>query len=251
MKNFKNVSLNEIKGFKCVGNVKAYLSEFPRLNGQESKFNRIETMNKIKRGESINIPVDVEIITDKEAYYIELIYKLEKMYSVANSRYICCLYEPTLGSIPLDFEQLRLQVGTKIRKEIERYMVSVNEIMKEVENYEERYYRTSEKLNKTEMELTREELAHDKTKKDLDETRNALVVANNEITVLRNKLNSMEMDDREKPFEREKIKGIDEMKIFLPFIVKNIIKLVKSGKSEMEILTKVEEAIKRLKGKKF
>ena len=250
MKNFKNVSLNEIKGFKCVGNVKAYLSEFPRLNGQESKFNRIETMNKIKRGESINIPVDVEIITDKEAYYIELIYKLEKMYSVANSRYICCLYEPTLGSIPLDFEQLRLQVGTKIRKEIERYMVSVNEIMKEVENYEERYYRTSEKLNKTEMELTREELAHDKTKKDLNETRNALVVANNEIVDLKQTINDMKKDKEEYRMFSDKVSSLNLMKTVLPFLVKNIINMSKKGKTEMEILKKAEDYIERLKNVK-
>lgn len=247
MKNFKNVSLNEIKGFKCVGNVKAYLSEFPRLNGQESKFNRIETMNKIKRGESINIPVDVEIITDKEAYYIELIYKLEKMYSVANSRYICCLYEPTLGSIPLDFEQLRLQVGTKIRKEIERYMVSVNEIMKEVENYEERYYRTSEKLNKTEMELTKEELAHDATKKDLNETRNALVVANNEIVELKQTINDMEKYNKEYRMFSDKVSSLNLIKTVLPFLVKNIINMSKKGKTEMEILKKAEDYIERLK----
>ena len=247
MKNFKNVSLNEIKGFKCFGNVKAYLSEFPRLNGQESKFNRIETMNKIKRGESINIPVDVEIITDKEAYYIELIYKLEKMYSVANSRYICCLYEPTLGSIPLDFEQLRLQVGTKIRKEIERYMVSVNEIMKEVENYEERYYRTSEKLNKTEMELTKEELAHDATKKDLNETRNALVVANNEIVELKQTINDMEKYNKEYRMFSDKVSSLNLIKTVLPFLVKNIINMSKKGKTEMEILKKAEDYIERLK----
>ena len=250
MKNFKNVSLNEIKGFKCVGNVKAYLSEFPKLNGQESRFNRIETMNKIKRGESINIPVDVEIITDKEAYYIELIYKLEKMYSVANSKYICCLYEPTLGSIPLDFEQLRLQVGTKIRKEIERYMISVNEIMKEVENYEERYYRTSEKLNKTEMELTREELAHDKTKKDLNETRNALVVANNEIVELKQTINDMKKDNKEDRMFDNKINSLNLMKTVLPFLVKNIINMSKKGKTEMEILKKAEDYIERLKNVK-
>ena len=250
MKNFKNVSLNEIKGFKCVGNVKAYLSEFPRLNGQESKFNRIETMNKIKRGESINIPVDVEIITDKEAYYIELIYKLEKMYSVANSRYICCLYEPTLGSIPLDFEQLRLQVGTKIRKEIERYMISVNEIMKEVENYEERYYRTSEKLNKTEMELTREELAHDKTKEDLKDTRNALVIANNEIVDLKQTINDMKKDKEEYRMFSDKVSSLNLMKTVLPFLVKNIINMSKKGKTEMEILKKAEDYIERLKNVK-
>jgi hypothetical protein len=250
MKNFKNVSLNEIKGFKSVGNVDAYLSEFPRLNGQESRFNRIETMNKIKRGESINIPVDVEIITDKEAYYIELIYKLEKMYSVANSRYVCCLYEPTLGSIPLDFEQLRLQVGTKIRKEIERYMISVNEIMKEIENYEERYYRTSEKLNKTEMELTREELAHDKTKKDLNETRNALVVANNEIVELKQTINDMKKDNQEDRMLDNKIGSLNLMKTVLPFLVKNIINMSKKGKTEMEILKKAEDYIERLKNVK-
>jgi hypothetical protein len=250
MKNFKNVSLNEIKGFKNVGNVKAYLSEFPRLSGQESRFNRIETMNKIKRGESINIPVDVEIITDKEAYYIELIYKLEKMYSVANSRYVCCLYEPTLGSIPLDFEQLRLQVGTKIRKEIERYMISVNEIMKEIENYEERYYRTSEKLNKTEMELTREELAHDKTKKDLNETRNALVVANNEIVELKQTINDMKKDNQEDRMLDNKIGSLNLMKTVLPFLVKNIINMSKKGKTEMEILKKAEDYIERLKNVK-
>jgi hypothetical protein len=250
MKNFKNVSLNEIKGFKSVGNVEAYLSEFPRLNGQESRFNRIETMNKIKRGESINIPVDVEIITDKEAYYIELIYKLEKMYSVANSKYVCCLYEPTLGSIPLDFEQLRLQVGTKIRKEIERYMISVNEIMKEIENYEERYYRTSEKLNKTEMELTREELAHDKTKKDLNETRNALVVANNEIVELKQTINDMKKDNQEDRMLDNKIGSLNLMKTVLPFLVKNIINMSKKGKTEMEILKKAEDYIERLKNVK-
>jgi hypothetical protein len=250
MKNFKNVSLNEIKGFKSVGNVDAYLSEFPRLNGQESRFNRIETMNKIKRGESINIPVDIEIITDKEAYYIELIYKLEKMYSVANSRYVCCLYEPTLGSIPLDFEQLRLQVGTKIRKEIERYMISVNEIMKEIENYEERYYRTSEKLNKTEMELTREELAHDKTKKDLNETRNALVVANNEIVELKQTINDMKKDNQEDRMLDNKIGSLNLMKTVLPFLVKNIINMSKKGKTEMEILKKAEDYIERLKNVK-
>jgi hypothetical protein len=250
MKNFKNVSLNEIKGFKSVGNVDAYLSEFPRLNGQESRFNRIETMNKIKRGESINIPVDIEIITDKEAYYIELIYKLEKMYSVANSKYVCCLYEPTLGSIPLDFEQLRLQVGTKIRKEIERYMISVNEIMKEIENYEERYYRTSEKLNKTEMELTREELAHDKTKKDLNETRNALVVANNEIVELKQTINDMEKYNQEKQLFSNKVSNLNLMKTVLPFLVKNIINMSKKGKTEMEILKKAEDYIERLKNVK-
>jgi hypothetical protein len=250
MKNFKNVSLNEIKGFKSVGNVEAYLSEFPRLNGQESRFNRIETMNKIKRGESINIPVDIEIITDKEAYYIELIYKLEKMYSVANSKYVCCLYEPTLGSIPLDFEQLRLQVGTKIRKEIERYMISVNEIMKEIENYEERYYRTSEKLNKTEMELTREELAHDKTKKDLNETRNALVVANNEIVELKQTINDMKKDNQEDRMLDNKIGSLNLMKTVLPFLVKNIINMSKKGKTEMEILKKAEDYIERLKNVK-
>jgi hypothetical protein len=250
MKNFKNVSLNEIKGFKSVGNVEAYLSEFPRLNGQESRFNRIETMNKIKRGESINIPVDIEIITDKEAYYIELIYKLEKMYSVANSKYVCCLYEPTLGSIPLDFEQLRLQVGTKIRKEIERYMISVNEIMKEIENYEERYYRTSEKLNKTEMELTREELAHDKTKKDLNETRNALVVANNEIVELKQTINDMEKYNQEKQLFSNKVSNLNLMKTVLPFLVKNIINMSKKGKTEMEILKKAEDYIERLKNVK-
>jgi hypothetical protein len=250
MKNFKNVSLNEIKGFKCVGNVKAYLSEFPRLSGQESRFNRIETMNKIKRGESINIPVDVEIITDKEAYYIELIYKLEKMYSVANSKYVCCLYEPTLGSIPLDFEQLRLQVGTKIRKEIERYMISVNEIMKEIENYEERYYKTSEKLNKTEMELTKEELAHDKTKKDLNETRNALVIANNEIVELKQTINDMEKYNQEKQLFGNKVSNLNLMKTVLPFLVKNIINMSKKGKTEMEILKKAEDYIERLKNVK-
>ena len=246
----KNVSLNEIKGFKGVGNVKAYLSEFPRLSGQESRFNRIETMNKIKRGESINIPVDVEIITDKEAYYIELIYKLEKMYSVANSKYICCLYEPTLGSIPLDFEQLRLQVGTKIRKEIERYMISVNEIMKEIENYEERYYKTSEKLNKTEMELTREELAHDKTKKDLNDTRNALVVANNEIVELKQTINDMKKDNKEDRMLDNKTNSLNLMKTVLPFLVKNIINMSKKGKTEMEILKKAEDYIERLKNVK-
>ena len=250
MKNVKNVSLNEIKGFKGVGNVKAYLSEFPRLSGQESRFNRIETMNKIKRGESINIPVDVEIITDKEAYYIELIYKLEKMYSVANSKYICCLYEPTLGSIPLDFEQLRLQVGTKIRKEIERYMISVNEIMKEIENYEERYYKTSEKLNKTEMELTREELAHDKTKKDLNDTRNALVVANNEIVELKQTINDMKKDNKEDRMLDNKTNSLNLMKTVLPFLVKNIINMSKKGKTEMEILKKAEDYIERLKNVK-
>ena len=250
MKNFKNVSLNEIKGFKGVGNVKAYLSEFPKLNGMESRFNRIETMNKIKRGESINIPVDVEIITDKEAYYIELIYKLEKMYSVANSKYICCLYEPTLGSIPLDFEQLRLQVSTKIRKEIERYMVSVNEIMKEIENYEERYYRTSEKLNKTEMELTKEELAHDKTKKDLNETKNALVIANNEIVELKQRLNNREKDSQDKQLFGDKINNLNLIKTVLPFLVKNIINMSKKGKTEMEILKKAEDYIERLKNVK-
>ena len=250
MKNVKNVSLNEIKGFKGVGNVKAYLSEFPRLSGQESRFNRIETMNKIKRGESINIPVDVEIITDKEAYYIELIYKLEKMYSVANSKYICCLYEPTLGSIPLDFEQLRLQVGTKIRKEIERYMISVNEIMKEIENYEERYYKTSEKLNKTEMELTSEELAHDKTKKDLNDTRNALVVANNEIVELKQTINDMKKDNKEDRMLDNKTNSLNLMKTVLPFLVKNIINMSKKGKTEMEILKKAEDYIERLKNVK-
>lgn len=250
MKNFKNVSLNEIKGFKSVGNVKAYLSEFPRLSGQESRFNRIETMNKIKRGESINIPVDVEIITDKEAYYIELIYKLEKMYSVANSKYVCCLYEPTLGSIPLDFEQLRLQVGTKIRKEIERYMISVNEIMKEIENYEERYYKASEKLNKTEMELTKEELAHDKTKKDLNETKNALVVANNEIVELKQTINDMKKYNQEDRMFDNKISSLNLMKTVLPFLVKNIINMSKKGKTEMEILKKAEDYIERLKNVK-
>jgi septal ring factor EnvC (AmiA/AmiB activator) len=207
-------------------------------------------MNKIKRGESINIPVDIEIITDKEAYYIELIYKLEKMYSVANSKYVCCLYEPTLGSIPLDFEQLRLQVGTKIRKEIERYMISVNEIMKEIENYEERYYRTSEKLNKTEMELTREELAHDKTKKDLNETRNALVVANNEIVELKQTINDMKKDNQEDRMLDNKIGSLNLMKTVLPFLVKNIINMSKKGKTEMEILKKAEDYIERLKNVK-
>ena len=161
MKNVKNVSLNNVKGFKRVGNVNYYLGNLPRLNGEKLRFNREATFKQITRKrKAIDIPVDIEIITEKESFYIELNYKLERMQKIEGSRYDCSVREQKLDLlITLDFEDLRLKLGDAIKRQIENHMKNIKEMMKindnlakENDDLKNRYYNASEMLNKKSKE---------------------------------------------------------------------------------------------------
>lgn len=249
MKNVKNVSLNNVKGFKRVGNVNYYLGNLPRLNGEKLRFNREATFKQITRKrKAIDIPVDIEIITEKESFYIELNYKLERMQKIEGSRYDCSVREQKLDLlITLDFEDLRLKLGDAIKRQIENHMKNIKEMMKindnlakENDDLKNRYYNASEMLNKK----SKENDALIEEKYSLIEKNTEL---KNEIVELKQRLNNREKDIQNKQLFGNKINELDLMKTVLPFLVKNIINMSKKGKTEMEILKKVEDYIERLK----
>ena len=245
MKNVKNVSLNNVKGFICVGNVNYYLGNLPRLNGEKLRFNREATFKQVSRKrKAIDIPVDIEIITEKESFYIELNYKLERMQKIEGSRYDCSVREQKLDLlITLDFEDLRLKLGDAIKRQIENHMKNIDELMKENDNLRNRYYNASEMLDKK----SKENDALIEEKYSLIEKNTEL---KNEIVELKQRLNNREKDIQNKQLFGNKINELDLMKTVLPFLVKNVINMSKKGKSEMEILKKAEDYIERLKNVK-
>ena len=250
MKNVKNVSLNYVKGFKCVGDVNYYLGNLPRLNGEKSRFNRDAICKQVRRRNKIDIPVEVEIVTETDSFYIELNYKLERMQKInGGSSYDCSIREQSLGLITLNFEDLRKKLGEKVKEQVENYMASNADLRKENEDMRARYINVSEALTEKLKEndtLTDENI-------ELKNENCALTVRNtqlsNKVVALEKELNAKEKDERLAKMFGDTM-GLDLTDIELRFLVENIIKMNNKGKSEMEIFKKVKDYIGRLKGNK-
>lgn len=269
MKNVKNVSLNYVKGFKCVGDINYDLGNLPRLkNGQSGRVDRITTHQLVtNRRRKIDIPVTVEIITETESLYIRLNYKLERMQKINDgSSYDCSVREQTLGLITLNFEGL--QSGKifkgKVEEQIEDYMKKNEDHIKEIERLKkenederERYVKLSEVLNKESKEndtLRDENCVLTKDNKNLKNENYALTNENqnlkNEIVELKQQLNSTEKDSKNANTFGTMVNDLNLMDIALPFLVKHIINMNNKGKSEMEILKKAKDYIENLKRSK-
>ena len=203
MKNVKNVSLNYVKGFKCVGDVNYYLGNLPRLNGEKSRFNRDAICKQVRKRNKIDIPVEVEIVTETDSFYIELNYKLERMQKInGGSSYDCSIREQSLGLITLNFEDLRKKLGEKVKEQVENYMASNADLRKENEDMRARYINVSEALTEKLKEndtLTDENI-------ELKDKNYALTVRN---TQLSNKVVALEKElyAREKYEQRANMFG--------------------------------------------
>lgn len=251
MKNVKNVSLNYVKGFKCVGDVNYYLGNLPRLNGEKSRFNRDAICKQVRRRNKIDIPVEVEIVTETDSFYIELNYKLERMQKInGGSSYDCSIREQSLGLITLNFEDLRKKLGEKVKEQVENYMASNADLRKENEDMRARYINVSEAL--TEKLKENDTLTDENT--ELKDKNYALTVKNtqlsNKVVALEKELNAMQDDRQEAKIFGDKYNSLDLADMELRFLVENIIKMNNRGKSEMEIFKKAKDYIGRLKGNK-
>ena len=244
MKNVKNVSLNYVKGFKCVGDVNYYLGNLPRLNGEKSRFNRDAICKQVRRRNKIDIPVEVEIVTETDSFYIELNYKLERMQKInGGSSYDCSIREQSLGLITLNFEDLRKKLGEKVKEQVENYMASNADLRKENEDMRARYINVSEALT--------EKLKENDTLTDENQNlKNEIVVRDNKIATLEKQLNTKEKDERLVNMFGDRYNSLDLTDVQLRFLVENIIKMNNKGKSEMEIFKKVKDYIGNLKGNK-
>lgn len=260
MKNVKNVSLNYVKGFKCVGDINYDLGNLPRLkNGQSGQIDRITTHQLVtNRRRKIDIPVEVEIITETESLYIKLNYKLEKMQRIEGSRYVCSVREQNLDLlITLNFDELRKELKGKVKEQIESHMKNMENLMKENEDMRARYNNANEALTKKLKEndtLTEENYTlKDENKNLTDENKNLkneIVVRDNKIATLEQQLNAKEKDERLTNMFGDRYNSLDLTDIQLRFLVENIIKMNNKGKSEMEIFKKVKDYIGNLKGNK-
>ena len=251
MKNVKNVSLNYVKGFKCVGDVNYYLGNLPRLNGEKSRFNRDAICKQVRRRNKIDIPVEVEIVTETDSLYIELNYKLERMQKInGGSSYDCSIREQSLGLITLNFEDLRKKLGEKVKEQVENYMASNADLRKENEDMRARYINVSEAL--TEKLKENDTLTDENT--ELKNENCALTVRNtqlsNKVVALEKELNAREKYEQRANIFGNTVDNLDLTDIELRFLVENIIKMNNKGKSEMEIFKKVKDYIGRLKGNK-
>lgn len=252
MKNVKNVSLNYVKGFKCVGDVNYYLGNLPRLNGEKSRFNRDAICKQVRRRNKIDIPVEVEIVTETDSFYIELNYKLERMQKInGGSSYDCSIREQSLGLITLNFEDLRKKLGEKVKEQVENYMASNADLRKENEDMRARYINVNEALTKKLKE--NDTLTNENT--ELKDKNYALTVKNtqlsNKVVALEKELNAREnVEQKLNTLTGAMASSLDLTDIELRFLVENIIKMNNKGKSEMEIFKKVKDYIGRLKGNK-
>jgi hypothetical protein len=252
MKNVKNVSLNYVKGFKCVGDVNYYLGNLPRLNGEKSRFNRDAICKQVRRRNKIDIPVEVEIVTETDSFYIELNYKLERMQKInGGSSYDCSIREQSLGLITLNFEDLRKKLGEKVKEQVENYMASNADLRKENEDMRARYINVNEVLTKKLKE--NDTLTNENT--ELKDKNYALTVKNtqlsNKVVALEKELNAREnVEQKLNTLTGAMASSLDLADIELRFLVENIIKMNNKGKSEMEIFKKVKDYIGNLKGNK-
>jgi hypothetical protein len=252
MKNVKNVSLNYVKGFKCVGDVNYYLGNLPRLNGEKSRFNRDAICKQVRRRNKIDIPVEVEIVTETDSFYIELNYKLERMQKInGGSSYDCSIREQSLGLITLNFEDLRKKLGEKVKEQVENYMASNADLRKENEDMRARYINVNEALTKKLKE--NDTLTNENT--ELKDKNYALTVKNtqlsNKVVALEKELNAREnVEQKLNTLTGAMASSLDLTDIELRFLVENIIKMNNKGKSEMEIFKKVKDYIGNLKGNK-
>jgi hypothetical protein len=253
MKNVKNVSLNYVKGFKCVGDINYDLGNLPRLKGgQSGQFDRIATHQLVtNRRRKIDIPVEVEIITATESLYVKLNYKLEKMQRIEGSRYVCSVREQNLDLlITLNFDELRKELKGKIKEQIENHMKNMMDLMKENEDVMARYIKTNEALTKKLKE--NDTLTNENT--ELKDENYALTVRNtqlsNKVVALEKELNAREKYEQRANMFGDTVPNLDLTDIELRFLVENIIKMNNKGKSEMEIFKKVKDYIGRLKGNK-
>jgi hypothetical protein len=254
MKNVKNVSLNYVKGFKCVGDINYDLGNLPRLKGgQSGQFDRIATHQLVtNRRRKIDIPVEVEIITATESLYVKLNYKLEKMQRIEGSRYVCSVREQNLDLlITLNFDELRKELKGKIKEQIENHMKNMMDLMKENEDVMARYIKTNEALTKKLKE--NDTLTNENT--ELKDENYALTVRNtqlsNKVVALEKELNAREnVEQKLNTLTGAMASSLDLADIELRFLVENIIKMNNKGKSEMEIFKKVKDYIERLKGNK-
>jgi hypothetical protein len=252
MKNVKNVSLNYVKGFKCVGDVNYYLGNLPRLNGEKSRFNRDAICKQVRRRNKIDIPVEVEIVTETDSFYIELNYKLERMQKInGGSSYDCSIREQSLGLITLNFEDLRKKLGEKVKEQVENYMASNADLRKENEDMRARYINVNEALTKKLKE--NDTLTNENT--ELKDKNYALTVKNtqlsNKVVALEKELNAREnVEQKLNTLTGAMASSLDLADIELRFLVENIIKMNNKGKSEMEIFKKVKDYIGNLKGNK-
>jgi uncharacterized protein YigA (DUF484 family) len=261
MKNVKNVSLNYVRGFKCVGDINYDLGNLPRLKGgQSGQFDRIATHQLVtNKRRKIDIPVEVEIITVTESLYIKLNYKLEKMQRIEGSRYVCSVREQNLDLlITLNFDELRKELKGKVKEQIESHMKNMMDLMKENEDVMARYIKTNEALVEKSKEndvLTDKNYTLTNDNKNLKNENKNLTDENqnlkNEIVVLEKRLNTMQNDNQNaNVFARTMINDFDLTDVQLRFLVENIIKMNNKGKSEMEIFKKVKDYIGNLKGNK-
>jgi hypothetical protein len=253
MKNVKNVSLNYVKGFKCVGDINYDLGNLPRLKGgQSGQFDRIATHQLVtNRRRKIDIPVEVEIITATESLYVKLNYKLEKMQRIEGSRYVCSVREQNLDLlITLNFDELRKELKGKIKEQIENHMKNMMDLMKENEDVMARYIKTNEALTKKLKE--NDTLTNENT--ELKDENYALTVRNtqlsNKVVALEKELNAREKYEQRANMFGDTVPNLDLTDIELRFLVENIIKMNNKGKSEMEIFKKVKDYIGNLKGNK-
>lgn len=253
MKNVKNVSLNYVKGFKCVGDINYSLGNLPHLKGgQSGQIDRIATHQLVtNRRRKIDIPVEVEIVTETESLYIKLNYKLEKMQRIEGSRYVCCVREQNLDLlITLNFDELRKELKGKVKEQIESHMKNMENLMKENEDTKARYIKLSEALNEKSKEndtLTNENYTLTNENQNL---KNEIVVRDNKIATLEKQLNAKEKDERLVNMFGDRYNNLDLTDVQLRFLVENIIKMNNKGKSEMEIFKKVKDYIGNLKGNK-
>ena len=260
MKNVKNVSLNYVKGFKCVGDVNYYLGNLPRLKGgQSGQFDRIATHQLVtNKRRKIDIPVEVEIITATESLYVKLNYKLEKMQRIEATRYVCSVREQNLDLlITLNFDELRKELKGKVKEQIESHMKNMMDLMKENEDVMARYIKTNEALVEKSKEndtLTNENYTLTNNNKNLTKEnqnlKNEIVAKDNQIVALEKRLNAMQDDKQEAKIFGDRYNSLDLTDIQLRFLVENIIKMNNKGKSEMEIFKKVKDYIGNLKGNK-
>jgi hypothetical protein len=258
MKNVKNVSLGYVEGYKCVGDINYDLGNLPRLKGgQSGQFDRMSTHQLVtNKRRKIDIPVEVEIVTETESLYIKLNYKLEKMQRIEGSRYVCCVREQNLNLlITLNFDELRKELKGKVKEQIENYMKDImgkmENVMKENEDSRARYIKLSEALNEKSKEnddLTNKNHTLTNENKNL---KNEIVVKDNQIVALEKQLNAMQDDNQNaNVFARTTVNGFDLADVELRFLVENIIKMNNRGKSEMEIFKKAKDYIETLKRNK-
>lgn len=257
VKNVKNVSLGYVEGYKCVGDINYDLGNLPRLKGgQSGQFDRMSTHQLVtNKRRKIDIPVEVEIVTETEPLYVKLNYKLEKMQRIEGSRYVCCVREQNLDLlITLNFDELRKELKGKVKEQIENYMKNImgkmENVMKENEDARARYIKLSEALNEKSKEnddLTNKNHTLTNENRNLTNENQNL---KNEIVVLEKRLNAMQDDKQEAKIFGDRYNSLDLTDIQLRFLVENIIKMNNKGKSEMEIFKKVKDYIGNLKGNK-